>query len=49
MTSRNDATYTDGQRQALELHYVRNRGVGLDLRVIAGTFRAMFGKRRTGR
>ena len=49
VTSRNDATYTDGQRQALELHYVRNRGVGLDLRVIAGTFRAMFGKKRTGR
>lgn len=49
VTSRNDATYTDGQRQALELHYVRNCGVGLDLHVILGTFRAMFGKKRTGR
>ena len=49
VTLRNDATYTDGQRQALELHYVRSRSLGLDARVILGTFRAMFGKKYSGR
>lgn len=45
--ARNDATYEDGSRQALELYYVRNASPAMDARVFFGTFRAMLG--RTGR
>lgn len=47
VTARNDATWASGERQRLELEYVRNRSVGLDLRIILGTFRAVF--RGTGK
>ena len=45
--ARNDATYGDGSRQELELYYVRNASIAMDMRVFFGTFGAMLG--RTGR
>ena len=45
--ARNNATYDDGSRQKLELYYVRNASMALDVRVFLETFKAMFG--RTGR
>ena len=48
-TSRNDATWESGQRQAIELEYVRNRSFAMDWRVFCATFGVMFGKGRTGR
>ena len=47
VTARNDATWESGERQRLELEYVRNRSVGLDLRIILSTFGAVF--RGTGK
>lgn len=47
--SRNDAKYEDGERQELELFYVRNRSVRIDIKVFFQTFRAMFGKHASGR
>ena len=47
--ARNGATFESGERQAIELGYVRARGFRLDARCIAGTFGAMFGRDRTGR
>lgn len=47
--ARNDATYGDGNRQQLELEYVRERSLKRDLEVFAGTFGAMFGSNKTGR
>ena len=47
--SRNDAKYEDGERQRLELFYIRNRSLKLDVKVFFETFRAMFGKDATGR
>ena len=44
---RNDATYDTGVRQQMELAYVRKRCVGLDFRIVGGTFGAILGK--TGR
>lgn len=41
--ARNDATYEDGSRQELELHYVRNASLALDAKVFFGTFGVMFG------
>ena len=49
VTARNDATWESGERQALELEYVRNRGFAMDARVFVGTFGAMFGKGKKGR
>lgn len=46
---RNDATFQNGERQAIELGYVRGAGLGEDLRVFLATFGAMFGRGRTGR
>lgn len=43
VTSRNDATWEGGERQALELFYVRHASLALDLRIFARTFRALFG------
>ncbi len=40
---RNRATFESGQRQALELDYVRRAGLGLDLSVFFHTFGAVFG------
>ena len=47
--ARNDATYEDGNRQELELFYVRNASLAMDARVFSRTFGIMFGKGRTGR
>ena len=49
VSARNDATWADGSRQALELEYVGNQGFAMDARCFLGTFGAMFGKNRTGR
>lgn len=49
VTDRNDATWENGRRQALELYYVRNAGFGIDAEVFLRTFGVMFGKRKTGR
>lgn len=48
-SKRNGATFESGERQAIELEYVRNRGFAMDARVFAATFGAMFGKNATGR
>ncbi len=45
VTSRNDAKWTDGSRQEVELEYVRAAGVGMDIKIFFGTFGAMFSKR----
>lgn len=47
--SRNDAKYEDGERQNLELFYVRNRSLRIDVKVFFETFRAMFGKHASGK
>lgn len=41
VTERNRATWADGERQLLELFYVRHASVALDARVFARTFKAM--------
>lgn len=45
---RNEATFENGTRQAIELDYVRRASLGLDARIFLATFGAMF-VRRTGR
>lgn len=47
--ARNGATFESGERQRIELEYVRSAGLGMDIRCILDTFGAMFGKRKTGR
>ena len=42
VTDRNDSTWSGGVRQARELFYVRHMSFGLDARVFAKTFKAMF-------
>lgn len=49
VTERNDATWENGDRQRIELEYVRRCGVRMDARCFFGTFGTMFGKRRSGR
>lgn len=49
VSRRNQATFETGERQALELEYVRNAGFILDAKVFIRTFGVMFGRRRTGR
>lgn len=44
---RNEASFDNGRRQAIELSYVRDACVRLDATIFFSTFRAMFG-RRTG-
>ncbi|MDN0069451.1 sugar transferase [Collinsella ihumii] len=46
---RNEATFENGERQAIELGYARHASVGEDARVFCATFGAMFGSRRSGR
>lgn len=46
---RNDATFESGERQEIELGYVRDAGLSLDARCFFSTFGAMFGKNRSGR
>lgn len=43
--ARNDATYLSGERQRMELFYVRNAGIKLDLKIIFATFGAVLRKR----
>lgn len=43
--ARNDATYVTGERQKMELFYVRNAGIKLDLKIIFATFGAVLRKR----
>lgn len=43
VTDRNEATWENGRRQELELEYVRNQSISMDLKVFFGTFGAMFG------
>ena len=45
-TARNGATWESGERQRIELEYVRNRGFAMDARVFLATFGAILG--RTG-
>lgn len=47
--SRNDAKYEDGERQGLELYYIRNRSLRIDTKIFFETFRAMFGNNASGR
>lgn len=46
VTERNDATWESGRRQELELYYVRNRSMALDMKIFLMTFGAML--KRTG-
>lgn len=48
-SKRNDATFESGERQEIELEYVREAGLRLDAHCFFGTFGAMFGKNRSGR
>ncbi|WP_455137355.1 sugar transferase [Thermophilibacter sp.] len=41
VTERNDATWANGDRQLLELFYVRHASLALDARIFFRTFRAM--------
>ena len=41
VTERNEATWANGERQMLELFYVRHASFGLDARVFVRTFKAM--------
>jgi len=49
VSKRNEATFESGERQSLELYYVYNAGLILDLRIICATFGTMFGRKATGR
>lgn len=46
---RNEASFENGERQAIELGFARHASLGEDVRVFGSTFGAMFGKRRSGR
>ena len=48
-TARNDATWESGERQRIELEYVRGFGPAMDARVFVDTFGVMFGSGRSGR
>lgn len=48
VTERNAATWANGDRQMLELFYVRHASLALDLRIFARTFKTMFVE-RTGK
>lgn len=47
--ARNGATFETGERQRIELEYVRRANICEDARVFLATFGAMFGKRKSGR
>lgn len=49
VVARNDASYESGMRQKIELMYVDNRCLRMDVKCILGTFGVMFGSKRTGR
>ena len=48
-SKRNEATFANGERQRIELGYVRDCGVAMDARCFFKTFAIMFGKKKTGR
>ncbi len=48
VSARNGATFDTGERQRLELEYVRNAGFAMDAKVFARTFSVMFGRERSG-
>lgn len=48
VTERNAATWENGERQLLELFYVRHASLALDLRIFVRTFKTMFVE-RTGK
>lgn len=41
-TTRNDATFESGKRQAIELEYTATTSIKVDWRIFRGTFKAMF-------
>ena len=47
--ARNEAAFDNGERQRIELEYIRHASVREDVRVFVATFGAMFGKRKSGR
>lgn len=46
---RNEATFENGERQAVELGYARDASLSKDICVFGATFGAMFGRKATGR
>lgn len=46
---RNEATFDNGERQAIELEYCRNASPSMDAQVFLRTFGAMFGRNKSGR
>lgn len=48
-SKRNEATFESGERQKIELYYVRNASLALDAKCFFDTFGIMFGKKKTGR
>ena len=43
--ARNDATYETGERQRMELYYVQNRSLWLDIKILFATVGAVFSER----
>lgn len=43
-----DSSYAKGKRQEMELYYVKNRGIWLDIKLIFGTFGALVKKVKRG-
>jgi lipopolysaccharide/colanic/teichoic acid biosynthesis glycosyltransferase len=42
VNGRSSVTYTSGERQKLELYYVDNRSIWLDIKILFKTFVAVF-------
>ena len=42
--ARNEATYESGKRQKMELYYIKNRSIWLDMKIIFKTFTRLTGK-----
>lgn len=45
INGRSDATYESGKRQELELYYVEHQCLALDMQILIGTVKAVFGGR----
>lgn len=43
--ARNDVGYTDGRRQEMELHYIKNRSVRLDIKIFFATIKRVVTKK----
>jgi lipopolysaccharide/colanic/teichoic acid biosynthesis glycosyltransferase len=48
-SKRNDATFESGERQVIELSYVKKASAALDAKCFFDTFGVVFGKEKTGR